>query len=107
MALPPLTAEDRAAALQKAHDARQKRAQVKTGLKTGTVTVSEVLKDAATDKTNAKMPVYDLLRAMPGVAEVRARQIMDRLGIAESRRIGGLGSNQREALKQEFEDALV
>ena len=49
-----------------------------------------------------KMKVSALLEAMPGVGKVRARQIMERLGIAESRRVRGLGANQRAALENEF-----
>jgi len=48
------------------------------------------------------MKVSSLLEAMPGVGKVRARQIMERLGIAESRRVRGLGANQRSALENEF-----
>jgi len=43
-----------------------------------------------------------LLESMPGVGKVRAKQIMERLGIAESRRVRGLGTNQRSALEHEF-----
>ena len=102
MPLPPLTPEERAAALEKAAAARKERSEVKGRLKAGTVTLSGVIKDAETNATLAKMPVCDLLRAMPGVGEVRAREIMDRLGIAESRRVRGLGTNQRGALEREF-----
>jgi hypothetical protein len=34
----------------------------------------------------------------PGIGDVRARQLIERAGIAESRRVGGLGQRQREAL---------
>ena len=100
--LPTLTPEERAAALEKAAAARKERAEVKDRLKRGTTSLSDVIKDAATNATLAKMPVCDLLRAMPGVGEVRAKQIMGNLGIAESRRVRGLGSNQRAALEREF-----
>jgi ribosomal protein S13 len=50
------------------------------------------------------MKVSALLESMPGVGKVRAKQIMERLGIAESRRVRGLGANQRIALEQEFRD---
>ena len=49
-----------------------------------------------------KMKVSALLESLPGVGKVRAKQIMERLGIAESRRVRGLGTNQRAALEQEF-----
>ena len=43
-----------------------------------------------------------LLQAMPGIGKVRAMQIMDRLKISESRRLRGLGNQQRRALLAEF-----
>ncbi len=39
---------------------------------------------------------------MPGVGKVRAREMMGRLGISESRRVRGLGANQIAALEREF-----
>ena len=46
-----------------------------------------------------KMRVIDLLQSMPGLGKVRARQTMERLGIAESRRVRGLGTKQVAALE--------
>ena len=48
------------------------------------------------------MRVIDLLQSMPGLGKVRARQVMERLRIAESRRVRGLGSKQVAALEREF-----
>ena len=48
------------------------------------------------------MKVSALLESMPGVGKVRATQIMERLGIAETRRVRGLGANQIAALEREF-----
>jgi ribosomal protein S13 len=48
------------------------------------------------------MKVSALLESMPGVGRVRARQIMDEVGIAASRRVRGLGSNQARALLDRF-----
>ena len=48
------------------------------------------------------MRVVDLLQSMPGLGKVRARQMMERLGIAESRRVRGLGAKQVAALEREF-----
>lgn len=42
-----------------------------------------------------KMPVRALLESLPGIGTVRSRQIMKELGISESRRVRGLGNNQR------------
>jgi hypothetical protein len=102
VALPPLTPEQRAAALEKAAKARKDRAEVKNNLKRGGITLPAVLKQGQSDDTVGKMKVSALLEAMPGVGKVRARQIMERLGIAESRRVRGLGANQRTALENEF-----
>jgi len=102
VALPPLTPAQRAAALEKAAKARKDRAEVKNNLKRGGITLPAVLKQGQTDDTVGKMKVSALLEAMPGVGKVRARQIMERLGIAESRRVRGLGVNQRTALENEF-----
>src|SRR6202034_1689179 len=95
VALPPLTPDQRAAALEKAARARKERAEVKARLKKAELTLSQVLKDGQTDDILGKMKVSALLEAVPGIGKVRARQIMERLGIAESRRVRGLGANQR------------
>ncbi|MGI5130478.1 integration host factor, actinobacterial type [Pseudonocardia sp. CA-107938] len=103
MALPQLTEEQRAEALQKAAAARRARAELKNKLKTGGTTLPEVLKQSDTDAVLGKMKVSALLEAMPGVGKVRAAQIMERLEIAPSRRLRGLGDRQRKALLADFE----
>jgi ribosome recycling factor len=104
VALPPLTPEQRAAALVKAAKARKERAEVKNKLKQAKTKLPDVLKDGQSDDVVGKMKVSALLESMPGVGKVRAKQIMERLGIAESRRVRGLGANQRTALENEFQD---
>ena len=101
--LPPITPEQRAEALAKAAVARKARADVKASLKAGGLTLPDVLKSAESSGIIGKMKVSALLEAMPGVGKVRAKQIMDRLGIAEKRRIAGLGAKQRAALEEEFD----
>lgn len=98
--LPPLTDEERAAALLKAAATRVERAGVKKRLKRGETTLSDVLKEGATSDVIGKMKA--VLQAMPNVGKVRARQIMERLDIAENRRVRGLGDRQRAALEAEF-----
>ena len=102
MALPPLTPEQRAEALKKAALARRERAEVKNKLKHGGISLSEVLETGQGDDIVGKMKVSALLESLPGVGKVRAKQIMERLGIAESRRVRGLGANQRASLEREF-----
>lgn len=102
MALPPLTPEQRQAALEKAAASRRERAEVKNRLKNSGASITEVLRQGQDNEVIAKMRVIDLLQAMPGLGKVRARQTMERLGIAESRRVRGLGTKQVAALEREF-----
>ena len=102
MALPPLTPEQRAAALEKAAAARRARAELKVRLKSSGASLDDVLSDGDTDDVIGKMKVVAVLEAMPGVGKVRAQKIMERLEISPSRRVRGLGAKQREALVREF-----
>jgi hypothetical protein len=102
VALPPLTPEQRAAALDKAAAARRSRADLKVQLKSGETQLDDVLASGSTDEVIGKMKVSAVLEAMPGVGKVRAQQIMERLEISPSRRVRGLGAKQREALQREF-----
>ncbi len=102
MALPPLTPEQRAAALEKAAAARKARAELKVRLKSSGTSLDDVLRDGDTDEVIGKMKVVAVLEAMPKVGKVRAQQIMERLEISPSRRVRGLGAKQREALVKEF-----
>lgn len=105
VALPPLTPEQRKAALDKAAASRRERAEVKNRLKHSGASLVEVLKQGQENEVIAKMRVLDLLQSMPGVGKVRARQMMERLNISESRRVRGLGANQIAALEREFGSA--
>lgn len=102
MPVPELTAEQRRAALEKAARVRRERAEVKNRLKCSEATVSEVLKSGEDNDVVANMKVLDLLQAIPGLGKVRARTLMQRLSISESRRVRGLGANQIAALEREF-----
>ncbi len=102
MALPPLTPEQRQAALEKAAASRRERAEVKNRLKNSGASITEVLAEGQKNEVIGKMRVVDLLQSMPGLGKVRARQVMQRLGIAESRRVRGLGVKQVDALNREF-----
>ncbi len=102
MALPPLTPEQRLAALDKAAASRRERAEVKNRLKNSGASIVDVLHQGQTNEVIGKMKVIDLLQAMPGLGKVRARQVMERLSIAESRRVRGLGAKQVAALEAEF-----
>jgi hypothetical protein len=101
MPLPTLTDEQRRQALEKAAEARKKRAALKGELKSGTRSLADVLA-TTNDDTVGKMKVSAVLESLPGVGKVRATKIMEKLDISASRRVRGLGAKQREALLAEF-----
>jgi DNA uptake protein ComE-like DNA-binding protein len=97
MATPPvLSPEQRTAALAKAAEARTARAELKTRLKMGSLTLAEAL--ASVDSTVGKLKVVSLLESLPGVGKVKARKIMEDIGIADNRRVQGLGAQQKASL---------
>jgi hypothetical protein len=99
MPLPPaLTAEQRRAALETAAEARRQRAEVKAKLKQGSMSLEDLFDQGSRDEALAKLKVVSVLESLPGVGKVQARRIMDELDISESRRLRGLGRNQRECL---------
>ncbi len=95
---PALTTEQRQAALEKAAKVRRERADVKEKLKLGSLTLEELLQKAENDETVGKMKVVSVLESLPGLGKVKARRLMETVGISESRRIQGLGAKQRADL---------
>lgn len=94
---PQLSPEQRSAALAKAAAARRARADVREALKSGDTSLREVL-DKAGDDLIGGLKVKAVLTALPGLGKVKSYRLMERLGIAENRRLRGLGPHQREAL---------
>lgn len=93
---------DRAAASRAAVAARRARAAVKREIATHQRTPLEVAETAwLGDPTDAEasLRVRELLGSIPGLGPIRVAKIMEHLGIAESKRVGGLGSRQRRALR--------
>lgn len=103
MAQPPqLTDEQRMKALEKAAEARRVRAEAKELLKTGSMTLSELFEKAESEELLEGLKVESLIAAMPGTGKIKAKRLMESIGIADNRRIRGLGTKQKEALLAEF-----
>lgn len=98
-ASPDALAEARASALR----ARQRRSAVKQAIKDRTMSVGNVLDLAETDDVIAHIRVIEILKAIPRVGDKRAHAVMERLGIADGRRLRGLGKHQISGLKAEFQ----
>ena len=99
---PSLTPEQRQAALAKAAEARKARAEIKERLKMGSITLAELLDQAGSDDMVAGIKVLAVLESLPGVGKVKARRTMDEIGIADTRRLRGLGEQQRKSLLASF-----
>jgi len=103
MALPPsLSPEQRQAALEKAGIARRERAELKEKLKMGSINLRELLGLAEKSDVVGKMKVLAVIESLPGVGKVKARRTMEEIGISETRRVRGLGEQQRKSLLAAF-----
>ena len=99
---PSLSPQQREAALAKAAAARRIRAETKDQLKLGLVSFDELLELADGDELVGKMKALAALESMPRLGKVKARRLMNEVGIADSRRLRGLGENQRSQLRAFF-----
>ena len=97
MAIPKLSDAERKAALEKAKEARIKRTEVKEKLKTGKLTLKQVI-DMKDDPIIGRMKVSALIETLPGYGKAKSEKIMCELQIADSRRLRGLGERQQAAL---------
>ena len=100
---PKLSPEERAQALEKAKVSRQVRAGIKSRIKTGELSIADVIEIAKSDEAIAKMRVLEMVESKSGVGKVRAKALLERLEISESRRVQGLGRHQLKGLLKEFE----
>lgn len=102
MAIPKLTDEQRQEALQKAKEARIKRAEVREQLRSGKMTLKQVI-DKKDDPVIGRMKVSTLIETLPGYGKAKSEKIMNELQIAESRRLRGLGERQQAALLERLQ----
>jgi hypothetical protein len=99
MPLPPaLSPDQRQAALEKAAAARRQRAELKEKLKMGSLSLKELLDQGSRDEVVGKMKVQAVLESLPGLGKVKAKKLMEDVGISETRRVQGLGEQQRKKL---------
>lgn len=103
MTIPPASSEALARARAAAVEVRQRRSAVKEAVRERRMSIADALDLAETDDVVAHIRVYELLKSVPRVGEKRAHDIMERHGIAEGRRLRGLGKHQVAGLKAEFD----
>ena len=66
------------------------------------MTLKDLLDQSAKDEVVAKMKVVAVLESLPGLGKVKARRLMEEIGISETRRIQGLGEQQRKRLLEKL-----
>jgi hypothetical protein len=83
-------------ALKRANDIRVKRAQLKKDLKSGVVSIEQILVDPPEYVSTAK--VFDMLMAVPKFGRVKAQRMLNQCRISQSKTVGGLSDRQRQEL---------
>ena len=100
MPVPTMTPEQREQALAKALAARQARTAALADLAAGKTTLADAL--AGEDPRLHRVKVHRVLTALPGVGKATADKALTKAGVAEGRRVQGLGTVQRKALAEQF-----
>ena len=99
MPVPVLTQEQRIAASAKAVEIRVRRAQVKQQLKDRLISFADLLKVSEQDDIISGMKVISVLESLPAIGKIKAATLMKQCGIADSRRLKGLGQHQITSLQ--------
>lgn len=99
---PAMSLEKRREALALAAISRKIRAQYKSDLSAGRLSLAQLFESIDQIPALGKMRVAEMLESMPGYGKIRASALMDRLAISPTRRVQGLGRHQRNALLKEF-----
>ncbi len=96
---------DRAAAGRAAIAARRARAAIKDAVHRRELRALEVAETAWADASTPEgtLRVRELLMSLPGMGPTRVARAMEELGIADAKRVGGLGARQREKLSRWLE----
>lgn len=103
MSVPFLTTEQRVNALAKATAIRQGRAALRKQLADGSCTLEDVFaKSDAGDAVAAGMPIFEVVRALPGYGAVKTGSVLDVCKVSHKRRVRGVGVRQRARLLEEL-----
>jgi len=100
---------DRVAASRAAVAARRARAAVKASVADGSRSPLDVLRVAFEDASTpeATLRTTEFLTSVPAIGETKRVRIMRDLGIADAKRLGGLGRRQRLALRAFLADWIA
>ncbi len=90
-------------ALAKAAEMRRVRAEVVAAVADGTVELRAVLDRSTDEPMVADIKILTVLEEVEGVGKVRARRLLEAVGIDESTRMGRLDPDRREFLLRDLE----
>lgn len=93
---PDRTSDERRKALEEANRIRFARAAVKRDLKSGELSIYELLMDPSEELRGAK--VEEMLLAVRGMGRVKVGRVMRDAGISRSKTLVGLTHGQRDRL---------
>ena len=93
---PVRSIDQRMEALRRANDIRVRRARLKKELKSGEVSIEQVLREPPEFVSTAK--VFDMLMAVPKFGRVKAQRLLNQCRISQSKTVGGLSDRQRQEL---------
>jgi hypothetical protein len=83
-------------ALRRANEIRTARAQLKKDLKTGEITIRDIIAEPPEYVMTAK--VFDMLMAVPKCGKVKATRFLNHCRISQGKTMGGLSERQRNEL---------
>ncbi len=93
---PDRTSQERLSALEEANRIRFARADAKRGLKSGEVSLYDLLMDPGEEIRGAK--VEEMLLAVRGMGRVKVTRILREAGVSRSKTLVGLTHGQRDRL---------
>ena len=93
---PERTSQERLSALEEANRIRFSRAGAKRGLKSGRVSLYDLLMDPSEELKGAK--VEEMLLAVRGMGRVKVTRVLREAGISRSKTLVGLTHGQRDRL---------
>src|SRR3954447_3147817 len=93
---PVRSLDQRMEALKRANDIRAKRAQLKKDLKSGSISIEQILSEPPEFVWPAK--VFDMLMGVPRSGRVKAARLLNQCRISQSKTVGGLSDRQRHEL---------
>ena len=99
MPVPALSDEDRKAALEKALQARTKRAKYMERIRSGEVSAAEAIEAARNgDPIAGRIMLKNFIPLFKGYGKAHTAKLLDGLGLPANRRLQSLGPRQAERL---------